>query len=81
MLEGPGDRAQYKQPDEVAATFLEALRDETPRRRYMVVPDRFEADMTLRAAMARVVQLNEGQPYARDREGLIELLDEVLGAR
>jgi NAD(P)-dependent dehydrogenase (short-subunit alcohol dehydrogenase family) len=81
MLEGPGDRSEYKQPDEVAATFLEALRDDTPRRRYMVVPNQLEADLTLRAAVARVVQLNEGQPYARDREGLIELLDEALDAR
>jgi NAD(P)-dependent dehydrogenase (short-subunit alcohol dehydrogenase family) len=81
LLQGPTDRSQYKQPDEVAEAFLRALTDERPRRRTMVVPNQLEADMTLRAAMARVVELNEGQPYAHDREGLIRLLDEALGAR
>ncbi|HVS18302.1 MAG TPA: hypothetical protein VMT18_06865 [Planctomycetota bacterium] len=78
LLGGPTDRAQYKQPDEVAETFLRALQDETPRRRYMVVPDQREADLTLRAAVARVVELNAEQPYALDRKGLIRLLDEAL---
>ncbi|HVS18108.1 MAG TPA: SDR family oxidoreductase [Planctomycetota bacterium] len=78
LLGGPADRAQYKQPDEVAETFLRALQDETPRRRYMVVPDRREADLTLRAAVTRVVELNAEQPYALDRKALIRLLDEAL---
>lgn len=80
MFAGSGDRTQYKEPDEVAQTFLRALTEETPRRRYLVVPDQDEADMTLRAAMARVVQLNGEQLYTRDREALIRMLDEALAA-
>lgn len=80
MLDGPTDRAQHKEPGEVAEAFLRALADEKPQRRYMVVPNQREADLTLKAAMARVVQLNANQPYAHDREGLIKLLDEALAA-
>ena len=80
MLQGPTDRSQYKEPDEVADAFLHALSDERPRRRYMVVPNQREAELTIRAAMARVVQLNEGQPFAYDRDALIKMLDEALGA-
>jgi NAD(P)-dependent dehydrogenase (short-subunit alcohol dehydrogenase family) len=81
LLAAPTDRAQYKEPDEVAQVFLQALREEKPRRRIMVVPNQREADLTLRAAMARVVELNAGQPYALDRAGLIRLLDEALTAQ
>ena len=78
MLAGSGDRAQYEEPDEVAEAFLEALTDESPKRRYLVVPNAREAEMTLRAALARTAQLNHDQPYALDREALIRLLDEEL---
>ena len=78
MLDRPTDRAEFKEPDEVAAAFLRALTEDVPKRRYMVVPNQREAEVTLEAAIARVVQLNEGQPYAYDREGLIKLLDEAL---
>ncbi len=36
--------------------------------------------MTIKAAIARVVQLNEGQPYTYDREALVKMLDEALAA-
>jgi NAD(P)-dependent dehydrogenase (short-subunit alcohol dehydrogenase family) len=78
LLERPTDRAEFKEPDEVAAAVLHALSDEKPRLRYMVVPNQREAEMTIKAAIARVVQLNQEQPYAYDREALIELLDEAL---
>ncbi|MFY9345476.1 MAG: SDR family oxidoreductase [Planctomycetota bacterium] len=75
------DRAQYQEPDDVAAAFLHALTDERPKRRYMVVPNRREAELTIRAAIARVVQLNEGQPFAYDRDTLVKMLDEALRAQ
>lgn len=80
LLEQPMDRGQYKEPDEVAAAFLHALTDVHPKRRYMVVPNQREAEITIRAAIARIVQLNEEQPYSYSREELIGLLDEALAA-
>jgi NAD(P)-dependent dehydrogenase (short-subunit alcohol dehydrogenase family) len=78
LVEQPTDRTEFKEPDDVAAAFLRALTDEKPRLRYMVVPSKREAEMTIKAAIARVVQLNEAQPHAYDREALIKLLDEAL---
>jgi hypothetical protein len=46
-----------------------------------VVPNQREAELTLRAAIARVVQLNRDQPFAYDREALIKLLDEELARK
>ncbi len=67
-----------KAPDEVAAAALHALFDEQPRRRYMVTPNEGQAEFTIRAALERVVQLNEGQPYSYSRDELVALLDELL---
>ncbi|MHC4823000.1 MAG: SDR family oxidoreductase [Planctomycetota bacterium] len=78
LTKGATDRAQYKEPDEVAEAFLEALNDPKPKRRYMVVPNEQEARLTLNAALQKVVQLNEDQAYTFDRGQLIEMLDAAL---
>jgi NAD(P)-dependent dehydrogenase (short-subunit alcohol dehydrogenase family) len=77
----PSDRTQYPEPDDVAKAFLAALRDTTPKRRYLVVPNQREAELTIRAALQRVVELNQDQPFAYDRDTLVKLLDEALRAR
>jgi NAD(P)-dependent dehydrogenase (short-subunit alcohol dehydrogenase family) len=76
---GFADRDQEKNPDEVADAFLRALTDEEPLRRYMTVPNEREAELTIRAHIRRLVQLNEGQAYEFDRERLIQMLDEAMG--
>lgn len=78
LLASPTDRGQYKEPDEVAQAFLRVLTaDEVPRR-VMVVPNRQEAEVTIRGALRRVAELNRDQPHAFDRETLIRMLDEAL---
>jgi NAD(P)-dependent dehydrogenase (short-subunit alcohol dehydrogenase family) len=72
------DRSKYKKPDEVAAAVELALFEATPKRRYMVTPDQREAEVTIRKQIEQLVQLNEGQPYAYDREALVKMLDEAL---
>ena len=81
LIQQPTDRGQYKEPDDVAAAFLKALSDANPRLHYMVVPNQREAEMTIKAAVARVVQLNQDQPFAYDRETLIRFLDEALAKK
>src|SRR5262245_32818218 len=81
LIEQPTDRSEFKEPHDVAAAFLRALTDEKPKLRYMVVPSQREAEMTIKAAIARVVQLNQEQPYAYDRDALIKLLDEALARK
>jgi NAD(P)-dependent dehydrogenase (short-subunit alcohol dehydrogenase family) len=78
MMDRPSDRSRFKEPDEVAAAFLHALFDDNPKRRYMVVPNQREAEITIKKAIEELVQLNEGQEYTYDRETLIEMLDEAL---
>lgn len=80
LLAAPAEHGE-KEPDEVAAAFLHALTAEDPKLRYMVVPNQREAEITIKAALQRVVSLNEQQPYTYDREQLIELLDEALKAK
>ncbi len=83
VLKSPGykvqaDRSNFKEPDEVAAAVEQALFEPNPKRRYMVVPNKNEAEITNRKQIEQLVQLNEGQPYSYDREALIRMLDETL---
>jgi NAD(P)-dependent dehydrogenase (short-subunit alcohol dehydrogenase family) len=72
------DRSNYKEPDEVAVAVEQALSAPEPKRRYMVVPNQQEAEITIRKQIEQLVQLNEGQPYAYDRTALVKMLDEAL---
>jgi len=72
------DPALNGDPDQVAKVVEHALFDAKPKRRYLTVPNPQQAEWTLRAAMDRLVQLNEGQPYVYDRAQLIRVLDDAL---
>ena len=70
--------ASIKEPDEVAEAVLELMTTDAPKRRYMVTPNKGQADMTMKAVMSKVVQLNADQPYSYTRDELVALLDEML---
>jgi NAD(P)-dependent dehydrogenase (short-subunit alcohol dehydrogenase family) len=72
------DRSMFKDPDEVAEAVEQALFEPNPKRRYLVVPDAEEGEITLRKQIQQLVELNEGQPYTLDRAALIRMLDEAL---
>ena len=80
LLARPADRSVYKEPDEVSAAVMHAMFDADPKRRYMVVPNQREAEVTIRQVITELVQLNEGQVYSYDRDALINMLDEALAA-
>ena len=67
-----------KEPDEVSGAALHALSSEAPHRRYMVVPNEEEADLTIRKAIEELVQLNTWGPYSYSRDELMQMLDEAL---
>jgi NAD(P)-dependent dehydrogenase (short-subunit alcohol dehydrogenase family) len=75
---GIGDRSRYKQPDEVAEAVERALFEPDPKRRYMVVPNQQEAEITIRKAIQELVQLNEGHSHTYSRDALVGMLDEAL---
>jgi NAD(P)-dependent dehydrogenase (short-subunit alcohol dehydrogenase family) len=67
-----------KEPDEVASAVEKALFDPSPKRRYLVVPNAQQAEITIKTQLQQLVQLNEGQPYTYDRAELVKMLDEAL---
>jgi len=71
-------RQAMKEPDEVAAAVLELMTADKPQRRYMVTPNEEQSDMTIRAALQRLLELNEGHAYSMSRDELVELLDELM---
>lgn len=72
--------ASFGDPGEVAQAAMHALFDENPKRRYLVVPDEAQAEVTIRGVIERLVQLNERHAYSYDRAALINMLDEALAA-
>lgn len=72
------DRSKYKEPDEVAAAVEQALFEPNPKRRYMVVPEQSEAEITIKKQIEQLVQLNEGHAYTYERDALVKMLDEAL---
>lgn len=70
-----------KDPLEVAQAVLHLMSSDAPKKRYMVTPNAEQAAMTIRVAIERILQLNEGQPYTYSRDELVALLDELLETR
>jgi NAD(P)-dependent dehydrogenase (short-subunit alcohol dehydrogenase family) len=78
--DSPADRSQHKEPDEVAEAALQALFDDNPKPRYMVVPNQQEAQWTISEVVKELIELNERQPYSYSREQLIEMIDSAMAA-
>jgi NAD(P)-dependent dehydrogenase (short-subunit alcohol dehydrogenase family) len=72
------DKPVDSDPMDVAEAALHAMFDENPKRRYMVVPNERQADITVRKAMEEMVQLNQGQKYTYSRDELVKMLDEAM---
>lgn len=68
----------YKEPDEVTEAFVHALFSDEPLRRYMVVPNREEAEWTIETKFSELVQLNTWSPHAYSRDELVAMLDKAL---
>lgn len=66
-----------KEPVAVAEAFLHAMSAEQPKRRYMVTPNKNQADYTLAQAMREMLQLNQGQEFSLSTDELKALLDKV----
>jgi len=67
-----------QEPDAVSDAAMHALFSDEPRRRYMVVPNQFEAEITIRKIIEELVQLNEGHEFSYDRDELAEMLDAAM---
>jgi len=74
----PENEARYPEPVMVAEAVEHALFDPNPRLRYLAAPSAPQAHAAVQRAIERAVELNQGQPFALDRAGLIALLDSAL---
>jgi len=68
-------------PTEVAQAVMQALFDENPKPRYLVVPNQEQARWTINRAMERLVEQNHDQKFSYDRAALIEMLDNAMAAQ
>ena len=78
LMDYAASNEAMKDPIEVAEAVLHQMSSDAPKRRYMVTPNAEQAAETIRVAMQRTLQLNEGQPYSYSRDELVALLDELL---
>ena len=68
----------YKKPDEVTAAYRHALFSEKPLRRYVVVPNEREQQVTIETKIRELVELNSWGPYRYDDEQLVERVKAAL---
>jgi len=78
LMDYAASNESMKDPVEVAEAVLHQMSSDAPKKRYMVTPNAEQAALTIRVAMQRILQLNEGQPYSYSRDELVALLDELL---
>lgn len=79
LAQNVADRSALEEPQEVAEAFFDFLTEISPRRRWMVVPGKREAELTLSTLMDRIAELNQGD-HAYSREELVGMLDAALDA-
>ena len=79
LPERVADRSALEEPHEVAEAYYQFLTDPAPRRRWMVVPGKHEAELTINSLMTRVAEMNQGD-HAYTRDELVRMLDAALAA-
>ena len=68
----------YQQPDAVSAAFMHALFDDQPLRRYMVVPNAQEQQMTIATKIQQLIQLNEWGEFSYSEDELVSMLQAAM---
>lgn len=67
-----------KQPDAVSVAVTHALSAETPRRRYLVVPNEAEAQWVIGSAVTRLAEMNTAQEHAFTAKQLADLVENSM---
>lgn len=62
-------------PDAVAATIEQALFEDNPRDRYLVVPEQVEAGWTIAQAVQELLAFNIGHEHSFTRDEIVEVID------
>ncbi|MDP5054522.1 MAG: SDR family NAD(P)-dependent oxidoreductase [Congregibacter sp.] len=69
----------YKKPDDVTLAYKHALLADAPLRRYVVVPNANEQQLTIDTKIRELVELNSWGAYSYDNEELVKKLRSALG--
>jgi len=72
------DRSHHADPLPVAQAVLEFMTVKAPKLRYLVTPNRRESDYTIKRALQKVVQLNQGHAFSMTNTELRRLLETLL---
>lgn len=64
-------------PDAVARTVQQALFEDDPRDRYLVVPRQVEAGWTIAKAADELLSFNNGHDHSYTRDEIVELIDAI----
>ena len=67
-----------KKPDAVSVAVKHALSAETPRRRYLVVPNEAEAQWVIGSAVTRLAEMNTDQDHAFTAKQLADLVENSM---
>jgi NAD(P)-dependent dehydrogenase (short-subunit alcohol dehydrogenase family) len=78
MVERMADRQPNGDPAEVAEAAWLAMFEDQPKRRYLVVPNQRQADITIAKAVEELVQLNQRHKYSFSRDELVQMLDKAM---
>ena len=68
----------YPAPDDVADAVYDAITNDSPKLRYLVVPVQNQAAIAIRKVIEELVQLNQDQKFSYDRDALVKMLDDAL---
>lgn len=65
-------------PDRVVDAIEHALFDDSPKEHYLVVPEQFQAMITIGKSFEELLHLNQNHDHSYTRDQLIEMMDEEL---
>jgi NAD(P)-dependent dehydrogenase (short-subunit alcohol dehydrogenase family) len=66
------------EPDQVAEAFYHAMSADEPKTHYLVVPVEREAEVTVRAILDRLTEVNRDHEFSFSRDELVQMLDDAL---
>lgn len=70
-------KQESPEPTEVAHSVYQALTTDSPKYRYLVVPNQQEAEMVIRKGIAEVLELNRDHNFSYTKDQLLEMFEQM----
>lgn len=72
------DRSHHASPTPVANAVVNFMSSENPKFRYLVTPNKREADYAIKRSLQKIIELNGGHEFSLKNEELINMLQSLL---